>query len=145
MHMTSRFCTRGSGFRLGEASPTVARCTATRVQVTRVMRDSQQIAAEHRDLAAHAHRAGAEHHGAEDHLTGHESSRQVLEHTNEAYLHTQKEHQKSSAEHGASGIADDAQQREIAALAYKLWQGRCCPEGTAEEDWIRAEEQLRSR
>jgi hypothetical protein len=26
-----------------------------------VMHESQQIAAEHRDLAAHAHRAGAEH------------------------------------------------------------------------------------
>src|ERR1035438_8899394 len=38
-----------------------------------VMHESQQIAAEHHDLAAHAHRTGAEHHGKEDHQTGHES------------------------------------------------------------------------
>jgi hypothetical protein len=29
------------------------------------MHESQQIAFEHRDLAVHAHRSGAEHHGKE--------------------------------------------------------------------------------
>src|ERR1700690_3266376 len=110
----------------------------------RVMRESQHIAAEHRDLAAHAHLAGAEHHGAEDHLTGHESSRQVHEHSNEAYLLTQKEHQKPKTEHGAEGTTHEAQHRDVAALAYKLWQDRNCPEGSSEEDWFRAVEQLRS-
>jgi hypothetical protein len=109
------------------------------------MHESQQIAAEHHDLAAHAHRAGAEHHGAEDHLTGHESSRQVLEHSNEAYLLSQKDHRKPETGHGANGTAHDAQQQDIAALAYELWQGRRCPEGSPEEDWFRAVEQLRSR
>ena len=61
------------------------------------MRESQQIAAEHRDLAAHAHRSGAEHHGKEDHLTGHESSRQLLEHFNKAYLNEQMEQHKPGA------------------------------------------------
>ena len=109
------------------------------------MHESQQIATEHRDLAAHAHRSGAEQHGKEDHLTGHETSRQVLEHSNQAYLHTQNEHQKVGALHGGGENAPEATEQDIAALAYKLWQGRGCPEGSPEEDWLRAAEQLRSR
>jgi hypothetical protein len=109
-----------------------------------VMRDSQQIASEHRDLAAHTHLAGAEHHGQQDHLTGHESSRQALEHSNEAYLHPVQEHQKAGTEPGIDVIAHEANQQDIAALAYRLWQARCCPEGSPEEDWFRAAEQLRS-
>jgi hypothetical protein len=31
---------------------------------------------------------------------------------------------------------------EIGALAYQLWQARGCPEGSAEDDWYRAEEEL---
>jgi hypothetical protein len=100
------------------------------------MHESQQIAAERHDLAVHAHRTGAEHHGKEDHLTGHESSRQALEHSNKVYLHAQQEQQKSGAAHEG---------KDIAALAYKLWQGRGCPEGSSEEDWFRAVEALRSR
>ncbi len=30
----------------------------------------------------------------------------------------------------------------IAALAYRLWQERGCPEGSPEVDWLRAEEEL---
>jgi adenosine deaminase len=105
------------------------------------MRESQQIAAEHQDLAAHAHRSGAEHHGKEDHLTGHESSRQALEHSNQAYLHTQEEHRGTRTEHGTHA----ANQQEIAALAYRLWQDRGCPEGSPEQDWSRAVEELQSR
>lgn len=33
----------------------------------------------------------------------------------------------------------------IAALAYELWQDRGCPEGSSEEDWSRAEEELQAR
>ena len=32
---------------------------------------------------------------------------------------------------------------EIAALAYSYWQARGCPDGTREEDWFRAEEELK--
>jgi len=99
-----------------------------------VMRESQQIATEHRGDATHAHRAGAERHGKEDHLSGHESSRQALEHSNHAYLQAQKEH-----------TSDAVNDQDIAALAYALWQGRGCPEGSPEKDWHRAVEQLRSR
>jgi hypothetical protein len=110
-----------------------------------VMHESQQIAAEHHDLAAHAHRTGAEHHGKEDHLTGHETSRQALEHSNKAYLHPPQEHQKAGTKQGINVIAHEAKERDIAALAYKLWQARSCPEGSPEEDWFRAIEELRSR
>lgn len=35
--------------------------------------------------------------------------------------------------------------KEIAILAYRLWQARGCPEGSPEIDWLEAEKQLRSR
>jgi hypothetical protein len=31
---------------------------------------------------------------------------------------------------------------QIASLAYALWQQRGCPEGSPEEDWFRAEQEL---
>lgn len=33
---------------------------------------------------------------------------------------------------------------EVAARAYMRWQERGCPEGSAEQDWFQAEEELRS-
>ncbi|HEY0702143.1 MAG TPA: hypothetical protein VGD60_05190 [Candidatus Acidoferrales bacterium] len=42
-------------------------------------------AAEFHELAAHAHRAAAAHHDKSDHLTGHESARQAMEHANKAH------------------------------------------------------------
>jgi hypothetical protein len=33
---------------------------------------------------------------------------------------------------------------EIASRAYELWQERGCPVGSDQEDWFRAEEELRS-
>jgi hypothetical protein len=32
----------------------------------------------------------------------------------------------------------------IGELAYRLWQARGCPEGSAERDWLDAEKQLQS-
>ncbi len=34
---------------------------------------------------------------------------------------------------------------EIAALAYSYWESRGCQGGSAEEDWLRAEQELRSQ
>ncbi|HTD75808.1 MAG TPA: DUF2934 domain-containing protein [Steroidobacteraceae bacterium] len=34
--------------------------------------------------------------------------------------------------------------RSIGELAYRLWQARGCPDGTAEEDWLEAEKQLQA-
>ena len=33
---------------------------------------------------------------------------------------------------------------QIARLAYSYWQARGCPEGSPEEDWLRAEAELRN-
>jgi hypothetical protein len=107
-----------------------------------VMHESQQIAAEHRDHAAHAHMSGAEQHGKEDHLTGHEASRQGLEHANQAYLVSQQQHEKTKTAHGPEETPLEATEESIAVIAYKLWQGRGCPCGTPEEDWFRAVEMI---
>src|ERR1022692_3845495 len=96
----SFFGTAGAFLRSGGTAPPAT--DGTRRALVMVMHESQQIAAEHHELAAHAHRSGAEHHGKEDRLTGHESSRQVLEHSNKAYLNAQKEHQTTRrTEHGS--------------------------------------------
>lgn len=34
---------------------------------------------------------------------------------------------------------------EVARLAYAYWEARGCPAGSAEEDWLRAERELRSQ
>jgi len=36
-------------------------------------------------------------------------------------------------------------QEEIAQLAYSYWQSRGCQNGSAHEDWFRAEQELKSR
>ena len=35
-----------------------------------------------------------------------------------------------------------AERDEIAELAYQLWVKRGCPDGSPDEDWLRAEEEL---
>ena len=44
-------------------------------------------------------------------------------------------------EHGIATFGHE----DIAALAYALWQARGCPEGSPEEDWFHAAQELRSR
>ena len=102
--------------------------------------ENHQRAAELHDNAAHAHRSAAEEHGKQDHQTGQEHSRQALEHSQQAFQHTEQLHQKATNEHGVPlfGHAD------LAALAHELWQARGCPEGSPEQDWFRAAQQLRS-
>jgi hypothetical protein len=34
---------------------------------------------------------------------------------------------------------------QITALAYALWRERGCPDGNPEEDWFRAEQELRAK
>ena len=72
-----------------------------------------------------------------DHLTGHEHSRQALEHSYDVHQHAQA----APTGHGIAAFGHD----DIAALAYELWQARGCPHGSPQEDWFRAAEQLRSR
>jgi hypothetical protein len=34
---------------------------------------------------------------------------------------------------------------EVASLAYRFWQERGCPDGSDQEDWYRAENELKNR
>jgi hypothetical protein len=45
-------------------------------------------------------------------------------------------------EHALRSAAMHSDPRSIGELAYRLWQGRGCPDGTAEQDWLEAERQL---
>jgi hypothetical protein len=99
--------------------------------------ENHQRAAELHDVAAHAHRVAEQHNGKQDHQTGHEHSREALDHSTEA-------HELSQKIAGGHGIAAFTHQ-DIAALAHQLWEARACPEGSPEEDWYHAAEQLRSR
>jgi len=108
--------------------------------MSRGMQESHQIATEHHNLAAHAHSASSEHHGKEDHLTGHERSRLVLEHTNKDYLLPRTGDPDTST---GDRSTREAKQKDTAALAYRLWRARGCPEGSPDEDWFLAVEALR--
>jgi hypothetical protein len=44
---------------------------------------------------------------------------------------------------GSVKVLEPANRDDIATLAYMLWQERGCPVGSDEEDWFRAEEQLK--
>jgi hypothetical protein len=98
--------------------------------------ENHQRAAELQDGAAHAHRVGEEH-GKEEHLTGHEHSRQALEHSGDLHLQPQA----ATTGHGTTAFGHS----EIAALAHDLWVRRGCPDGSPQEDWFHAVEELRSR
>jgi hypothetical protein len=96
-----------------------------------------QQAAEMHDLAAHAHSVAAQAHEKQDHQTGHERSRQALEHSRRAQgrTHTQ----------GAPNGHSAATHEELAILAYELWEARGHPEGSAEEDWFQAAQRIQVR
>ena len=98
--------------------------------------ENHQRAAELQDRAAHAHRVGEEN-GKQEHLTGHERSRENAEHSGNVPDNSQM----ATTGHGAVAFGH----AEIAALAYELWVARSRPEGSPEEDWFRAVEALRSR
>jgi hypothetical protein len=91
-------------------------------------------AAEVHNLPEHAHDVAAERRNTQDHLTPHEQSRQAKEHSFRAYEQTVESHRQRK----------QASEAEIAALAYQYWQARGCPEGSPEEDWLRAVKELES-
>jgi len=97
--------------------------------------DNRRLAGELHNGPEHAHDV-AERHGKQDHLTGTELSRQALEESKDA-------HRRTHASPNGHGV-ETFGHAEIAALAHQLWQARGCPEGSPEEDWYHAAEQLRS-
>ncbi len=98
--------------------------------------ENHQQAAELEGSATHAHGV-AEQQGKQDHLTGHEHSRQALEHSLDDHQHSEA----ATIGHGIAAFGHE----DIAALAHELWQARGCPQGSPEKDWFHAVEQLRSR
>ena len=52
---------------------------------------------------------------------------------------------KSPAQAAEIVVLDPANHDDIAVLAYKLWQQRGCPSGSDQEDWFRAEQELKNR
>ena len=49
---------------------------------------------------------------------------------------------KQDATHTEAKSPERPEHEQIAALAYALWQARGCPEGSPDEDWLRAEQEL---
>jgi hypothetical protein len=103
--------------------------------------ENHQRAAELHDNAAHAHRSAAEAHGKQEHQTGQERSRQALEHSQQAYLHSEQAHRDVVNEHGIAVFGHE----DIAKLAHAMWEARGRPEGSPDEDWFHATQELRAR
>jgi hypothetical protein len=101
---------------------------------------NHQRAAELHENAAHAHLTAADAHEKNDHQTGHERSRQALEHSQQAFEHTEKMHREAVNERRGAIPGHG----EISELAYSLWQGRGCPQGSPDQDWLQAAHQLRA-
>lgn len=69
-----------------------------------------------------------------------------------AKLHNSRERTRITGNGGAGvAIAEPApsidleDQEEIARLAYSYWLARGCPEGSPEEDWLLAEQEVRQQ
>ena len=45
----------------------------------------------------------------------------------------------------AAALDRDCSQDQVAVLAYQMWQARGCPIGSDQEDWFRAEDELKNR
>ena len=88
---------------------------------------SQHQAAEIQNKPVHAHDSAAQTRDKQDHETSSEQTRRAME-------HKPKQHQNVEQAHLAT-----------AALAHDLWQSRGCPEGSAEDDWFNASQELRER
>ena len=77
----------------------------------------------------------------QDHETGQELSRQALEHSQQAFERTGQAHRSAVNENGIAIFGHE----DIAVVAYALWQGRGCRNGSPEEDWFLAAQELRAR
>jgi hypothetical protein len=103
--------------------------------------ENHQRAAELHDNAAHAHRSAAEAHEKQDHQTEQELSKRALEHSKQAHEHTGQTLRDDVNEHGIAIFTH----QDTAVLAYGLWQARGCPQGSPDEDWFQASQNLRTR
>jgi hypothetical protein len=49
------------------------------------------------------------------------------------------------SENTAADTGNRPLSEQIAALAHALWRERGCPEGSPEEDWLKAEQQIKEQ
>lgn len=52
--------------------------------------------------------------------------------------------QSAASSSTAASASKEVSHDECSRLAYSLWEKRGCPQGSAEQDWLEAEEQLRN-
>ena len=57
----------------------------------------------------------------------------------------QEEPQTIVVENGTEEAGAESLHEQIVALAHALWRERGCPEGSPEEDWFTAEQQVKQR
>jgi hypothetical protein len=102
--------------------------------------ENRQKAIELQNSAAHTHRVAEQKRGQQEHLTATEQS--VAEQSNKESHRVESEiRSQHSVGHGVGAFTHD----DIATLAYRLWQQRGEPEGSADEDWFHAVKELRAR
>lgn len=60
-------------------------------------------------------------------------------------MHTKRENSETGSQ--ATGLASDSalDPQAIALLAYYYWEARGCPHDSPDEDWFRAEAELRHK
>ena len=52
--------------------------------------------------------------------------------------------QEATVTAAVAAVAEEPSTEAITKLAYSYWEARGCQGGSAEEDWLRAEQELRS-
>ena len=83
--------------------------------------------------------------GFEDREVGDKDKGDIVK-TEEEHRHTASGSSHSSNEAAGLGIENPALDQEaIARLAYFYWEERGCPNDSPDEDWLRAEAELRNR
>jgi len=100
-----------------------------------------QRPAELRGFAEHAHLVTSVSHDQQDHQTGAEHSRQALEHSPKAHHQTDEVHQDFTIKRSPAVFEHE----DVAVVAHGLWEARGRPDGSAEEDWFHAAQELQGR
>jgi len=98
--------------------------------------ENYQRAAELQELPAHVHTTATEGREKADHQSGHELSRNAMEHSREGQEFRGQAPEPAGATFGHQDIAD---------LAHYYWLQRGSPEGSPELDWFQAVQELRHR
>lgn len=108
------------------------------VEIT--MHETHERSTELRGGSAHAHEVADYTRDKQDHPTANERSRRERE-----AKHDMQDRMEEAWNLGSNGAAPRYfGHKEIAELAHNLWVERGCPDGSAEEDWFAASQQLRA-